>query len=104
MASMRMQQPPQQRKIADAPGAEAAVKEALQSQYGKNMKGLLFRKCWYSSAGRQEFWDVEGSFIHKLGIMGRELKSFRYQVDPDSGRVIGYEVMDPAPKPSKPEK
>jgi hypothetical protein len=98
---MRMQQPQPQKKIADAPGAEGAVREALQSQYGKNMKGLTFKKCWYSSAGRQEFWDVEGTFIHKLGIMGREVKSFRYQVDPDSGRVIGYEVMDQAPRVEK---
>ena len=60
------------RKIADAPAAEAAVRDALQTQYGNNLKGLSFRKCWYSSAGRQEFWDVEGTFIQKRGILGRD--------------------------------
>jgi hypothetical protein len=94
---MRMQQ----RKISDAPAAEAAVREALHSQYNKNLKALTFRKCWYSSAGRQEFWDVEGTFIEKKGMLGRETKSFRYQVDPDSGRIIGYEVMAPLPKAGK---
>ncbi len=95
---MRMQQ----RKISDAPAAESAVREALQSQYSKNIKGLTFRKCWYSSAGRQEFWDVEGTFIEKKGMLGRETKNFRYQVDPDSGRIIGYELMTPMPKSAKP--
>ncbi len=89
------------RKVADAPAAEIAVRDALQTQYGGNIKGLTFRKCWYSSAGRQEFWDVEGSFILKRGIMGRDIKNFRYQVDPDSGKVIGYEIITPLPKAEK---
>lgn len=83
------------RKVADAPAAEAAVRDALKTQYGKNFTEVNFRKCWYSSAGRQEFWDVEGTFILKRGILGRDTKSFRYQVDPDSGRVIGYEINAP---------
>ena len=94
---MRMQQ----RKISDAPAAETAVRDALSSQYGRNLKGLTFRKCWYSSAGRQEFWDVEGTFVEKKGMLGRDTKSFRYQVDPDSGRIIGYEVTSPIPKAAK---
>ena len=92
------------RKVADAPAAETAVRDALQTQYGNNIKGLTFRKCWYSSAGRQEFWDVEGTFIRKRGILGRDLKSFRYQVDPESGRVIGYEIVDPEAAKARPHK
>ncbi len=88
------------RKVADAPAAETAVRDALNAQYGRNVAEINFRKCWYSSAGRQEFWDVEGTFILKRGILGRDTRSFRYQVDPDSGRVIGYEIN--APEPSKP--
>jgi hypothetical protein len=95
---MEMQQ---RRKVADAPAAEAAVRDALQIQYGKNLKGLTFRKCWYSSAGRQEFWDIEGSFLVKRGILGRDSRNFRYQVDPDSGRIIGYEIITPVPKMNK---
>jgi hypothetical protein len=89
------------RKIADAPGAEAAVKEALQQQFGGNLKSVSFRKCWFSAAGRQEFWDVEGTFIQKRGMLGREVKNFRYQVDPDSGRVMGYEMTTPVPETKK---
>ena len=91
----------QQRNISDAPAAEGAVRNALQSQYGNNLKQLSFRKCWYSSAGRQEFWDVEGSFIEKKGMLGRETRNFRYQIDPDSGRIIGFELITPVPKPGK---
>jgi hypothetical protein len=91
----------QRRKVADAPAAEAAVRDALQTQYGSNLKGLSFRKCWYSSAGRQEFWDIEGSFIQKRNFLGRDTKNFRYQVDPDSGRIIGYEIITPVPKIGK---
>jgi hypothetical protein len=90
-----------QKKIADAPAAEAAVREALDKQYGKKVKGLTFRKCWYSSSGRQEFWDIEGSFIESRGFMGRDIRNFRYQVDPDSGRIIGYELIAPVPDAGK---
>lgn len=94
------------RAVNDASFAEAAVTESLRRQYGNNLKGLLFRKCWYSYAGRQEFWDIEGTFVYSRGMLGRETKNFHYQVDPETGRVIGYEVLTPesAPLPVKPEK
>ncbi len=88
------------RKIGDAPGAEAAVKEALQAQYGTSLKSVSFRKCWFSASGKLEYWDVEGTFIRSRGFIGREARNFRYQVDPDSGRIIGYELMT-LPQPRK---
>ncbi|OGO35829.1 MAG: hypothetical protein A2147_08480 [Chloroflexi bacterium RBG_16_57_8] len=89
------------KRIPDAPAAEAAVREALQGQYGNALKGLSFRKCWYSNAGRQEFWDVEGTLTRRKGLMGRETRNFRYQVDPETGRVIGYELITPVPEAKK---
>jgi hypothetical protein len=89
------------RKITDAPAVEDAVRNSLQLQYGKGLTGLSFRKCWYSSAGRQEFWDVEGTFTHKKGLMGRETLNFKFQVDPDSGRVVGYELITPVREAKK---
>lgn len=83
------------KRIPDAPAAEAAVRDALQQQYGNGLKRLSFRKCWYSNAGKQEFWDVEGTLTRKKGLMGRETQNFRYQVDPATGRVIGYELIMP---------
>ena len=87
-----------QKKIGDAPAAEEAVRNALHAQYGKRLKSLTFRKCWYSSSGRQEYWDIEGSFAESRAFLGRDIKHFHYQVDPDSGRIIGYELVAPVPK------
>ena len=89
------------RRITDAPDAELAVREALEAQYGNSLKSLSFRKCWYSAAGRQEFWDLEGTFIRKTGVFANETKNFRYQVDPETGRVIGYELITPVPEKGK---
>jgi len=89
------------RRITDAPAAEASVREVLEGQYGNNLKSLSFRKCWYSAAGRQEFWDIEGTFVRKTGIFGSETKNFRYQVDPETGRIMGYELITPVPENKK---
>jgi hypothetical protein len=89
------------RRINDAPAAEATVRDALETQYGNSLKSLSFRKCWYSAAGRQEFWDIEGTFIRKTGVFGSETKNFRYQVDPETGRIVGYELITPVPEKGK---
>ncbi len=78
-------------KIADATAAETAVRAALESQFAGRLKRISFHKCWYASAGRQEFWDVEGTLVRKRGLVGQEAQDFRYQVDPESGNIIGYE-------------
>ena len=83
------------KKIADAPAAETVVRRSLEAQYGNKLKSLSFRKCWYSSAGKQEFWDVEGTLIRKKGIFSKETKNFRFQVDPDTGNIVGYEEIIP---------
>ena len=82
-------------KIADATAAETAVRTALESQFVGRLKGISFRKCWYSAAGRQEYWDVEGTLVRKRGLIGQEAQDFRYQVDPESGNIIGYEYRLP---------
>ncbi len=84
-----------EKKIADASAAETVVRRALETQYGDKLKSLSFRKCWYSSAGKQEFWDVEGTLKRKKGILSKETKNFRYQVDPDTGNIVGYEEIIP---------
>ena len=90
-----------QKRIADATAAEAVVRRVLDDQYGNKLKVLSFRKCWYSAAGKQEFWDVEGTLIRKKGILGSEARNFRYQVDPDTGNIIGYEFNIPGSHPEK---
>jgi len=84
-----------EKKIADASVAETVVRRALETEYGDKIKSLVFRKCWYSAAGRQEFWDVEGTLIRKKGMLRKETRNFRYQVDPDTGNIIGHEEIIP---------
>jgi len=84
-----------QRKVADSPAAETAVRRALETRYGDKLKSVSFRKCWYSASGRQEFWDVEGTLIRKKGMLSKETRNFRYQIDPDTGNIIGYEENIP---------
>jgi len=84
-----------EKKIADATAAEMVVRRALETQYGDKLKNLSFRKCWYTSAGTKEFWDVEGTLTRKKGILSKERKNFRYQIDPDTGNIVGYDEIIP---------
>jgi len=65
-----------EKKIADAPAAETVVRRALETQYGDKLKSLSFHKCWYSSSGKQEFWDVEGTLTRKKGYSVRRRETF----------------------------
>jgi len=80
-----------EKRVTDVPAAEMLVKRAMETRYGKNLKKVSFRKCWYSAAGEQEFLDVEGAVEVKKGFMGKEIRNFRYQIDPKTGNIIGYE-------------
>jgi hypothetical protein len=81
----------EEKKVPDVPAAEMLVKRAMETRYGKNLKNVSFRKCWYSAAGQQEFLDVEGAVEVKKGLMSKEIRNFRYQIDPKTGNIIGYE-------------
>jgi hypothetical protein len=81
----------EEKRVTDVPSAEMLVKRAMETRYGKNLKNVSFRKCWYSAAGQQEFMDVEGTVELKKGLMGKETRNFRYQIDPKTGNIIGYE-------------
>jgi len=81
----------EQKKIDDATAAEMVVRRALDTQYASSLKKLTFRKSWYSSAGKQEYWDVEGYLELKKG--DNKKRNFRYQVDPWQGNIIGYEEI-----------
>jgi len=76
-------------KIRDALDAEAAVRRKLEAQYGDNMNEFAVMKSWYSCSGTREFWDVEGILRLKKGKVKR--KGIRYQVDPSSGEIFGYQ-------------
>jgi len=80
-----------QKKAIDATAAEAAVRRMLEGQYGGKIRSLGFGKVWYTAAATREFWEVQGVLIYKKGVFSKERRNFRYQVDPDSGEVMGYE-------------
>ncbi len=80
-----------QKKAIDATAAEAAVRRMLEGQYGGKIRGLTFGKVWYTAAATREFWEVQGVLIYRKSVFSQERRNFRYQVDPDSGEVMGYE-------------
>jgi len=84
-----------EKKVDDVPAAEMVVRRALETRYGDKLKNITFRKCWYSASGEQEYWDVEGTLRRKKGILSKEIRNFRYQVDPEKGSIIGYEENIP---------
>jgi len=84
-----------EKKVPDVPAAEMVVRRVLETRYGEKLKRLSFRKCWYSASGTHEFWDVEGTLLRKKGILTKEWRNFRYQVDSDTGNIIGYEENIP---------
>ena len=45
--------------------------------------------------GAQEFWEVEGTVTRKKGLFGRVSRNFRYQINPDTGDIVGYEEITP---------
>lgn len=78
-----------ERKINSAFDAETVVRRSLEKQHGDLIKTLNFYKSWYSSSGNKEYWDVEGFLALKKGKTKK--RSFRYQVDPETGDIFGYE-------------
>jgi len=79
----------EEKKIRDALDAECAVRRKLEAQYGDQIKELSCTKIWYSTAGSKEFWDVEATLRLKKGKVKQ--KNIRYQVDPTTGDIFGYQ-------------
>jgi len=86
-----------QRKIEDGDSAEAVVRRQLESIYGEKLRGILFRKAWYTPVGStgSGLWDVEGTFQYKKGLLGKEKRAFRYEIDSETGNIIGHEEITP---------
>ena len=76
----------------DASQAQMAVIKYLESAYMNYLKEVHFTKCWYSHVGGQSFWDVEGFMLTTKKVGGSNEMHFRFQVDPVSGEVLGYEL------------
>ena len=81
------------KQVVDASAAQVAARKHLDGQYGSKLVELRVRKCWYSVGASRDVWDIEGTAIIKKGMFGKEQRAFRYQVDPASGAVIGFEEL-----------
>jgi hypothetical protein len=86
-----------QKKITDGDAAEAVVRRQLESIYGERLKNISFRKAWQTPVGSSGsgLWDVEGTFQYKKGLLGKEKRAFRYQIDSENGNIIGHEEITP---------
>ena len=83
---------PSRSTAVDASQAQMAVIKYLESAYMNYLKEVHFTKCWYSHLGGQSFWDVEGFMLTTKKVGGSNEMHFRFQVDPNSGEVLGYEL------------
>jgi len=83
---------PSRGTTVDASQAQMAVIKYLESAYMNYLKEVHFTKCWYSHLGGQSFWDVEGFMLTTKKVGGSNEMHFRFQVDPNSGEVLGYEL------------
>ncbi len=81
----------EEKRITDASGAQMAARRHLEGEHGKNLTELKVRKCWYTTGTSRDIWEVEGIAVIKKGMFGKEQRSFKYQIDPTSGAVIGFE-------------
>lgn len=81
----------EEQRIVDASAAQMAARRHLEAQHGDKLVELKVRKCWYSTGANRDVWDVEGIAVIKKGLFGKEQRAFKYQIDPTSGAVIGFE-------------
>ena len=80
-------------RIEDARSAQAAVRRYLISQYGKGrINNINFSRAWYQTGSKRDVWEVEGDVVLKKRWLRKEEHHFKFQVDPDTGRVIAFEI------------
>ena len=78
-------------RIKDASGAKMAAQRQLENEYGKKLVELKMKKCWYVPGKYKNVWELEGTATIKKGLFGKENRIIKWQIDPISGAVIGFE-------------
>jgi hypothetical protein len=78
-------------RVEDATAAEFAARRYLESQYPGKPIEVKFSKIWFIGGKGKDVWEVEGILsMRKAGLL-KDRKSFRFQIDAETGDVIGYE-------------
>jgi hypothetical protein len=80
-------------RVEDATTAEFAVRRYLEAQYPGRTIDVKISKIWYRGGTLKDVWEVEGIVTIKRAAVLRERKSFRFQIDPETGDVIGFEAV-----------
>jgi hypothetical protein len=80
-------------RVEDATTAEFAARRYLESQHPGKAIQVKFSKIWFVGGKGKDVWEVEGILtMRRAGIM-KERKSFRFQIDAETGDVIGFETV-----------
>jgi hypothetical protein len=80
-------------RVEDATTAEFAARRYLEAQYPGRTIEVKFSKIWYVGGKAKDVWEVEGVLTVRRAAVMKERKSFRFQIDPETGDVIGFEAV-----------
>jgi len=78
--------------VEDAETAEFAARRYLESQYSKVVE-VKFSKIWYVTGRARDLWEIEGIVTIRKMVFMKGRKSFRFQIDSNTGDVIGFEAV-----------
>jgi len=80
-------------RVEDAGGAQAAARRYLVAQFGQDkILDVSFSKVWFSTGTLRDVWEVEGNLVVRKRWIDKDHLHFKFQIDPETGRVIAYEV------------
>ncbi len=80
-----------EQKLPDALSVELALKNHFCSKYSAKFIDVEFRKIWYQGGSERDLWEAEGEITIKRFLWFKKRRSIRYQLDPLSGDVVGYQ-------------
>ncbi|MCD6096434.1 MAG: hypothetical protein J7J99_07755 [Thermoprotei archaeon] len=79
--------------MADVTLAQQVSINYLRKLYGRTkISQVRFTRIWFTTYGTRDVWEVEGTVVIKRGVLAKETRSFRLQLDPLTGRIIGFEI------------
>jgi len=80
-------------RVDDATSAEFAARRYLESQYPGKAIEVKFSKIWFVGGKGKDVWEVEGLLSMRKAAILKDRKSFRFQIDAETGDVIGFESV-----------
>ncbi len=78
-------------RIKDASDAQSAAIRHLEANYADRIAEIRISKVWYSAGRAMDVWEVEGIVSLKKAVLRKESRRFKFQIDPLTGDVIGFE-------------